>query len=180
VAPRKTKVSMAGERVGIFCMDPGRTTGLMWATITLKGSTKEIFTRDKPHFEHVDCNDMTVDREETELQGAVDIASLFVECQADWVLEGIGYNKQFFIYESFDLRGPIGSTAREGISPVRVTSTLRGLLIASKHKWVSYSASTSKSTITDQRLKNFGLWAVGKKHSRDAARQGATWVRQNI
>lgn len=180
MARARYKKTMAGERVGIFCMDPGRTTGLMWATITLEGSTQEVFERDPPKFRQVDCRDLTVDPEFTELAGALEIASLFAELQAEWILENIGFPNQFFVYESFDLRGPIGSTKREGISPVRVTSIIHGMLFASKHKWVSYSASTAKSTITDQRLKNFGLWFPGKKHSRDAARHGATWVRQNL
>lgn len=173
--------TMAGERVAIFCMDPGWTTGLMWATVTLKGTTKEVFSRDKPEYGQIDCCNPRVDREETEQYGAMEVAALFAELQADWVLDGIPYTRQFFIYESFDLRpGGIGGTDRAGLAPVRVTSLIRGMLIASKHVWVANSASTAKSTMTNDRLRRAGLWAKAKPHARDAARQGAVWVRQNL
>jgi hypothetical protein len=159
-------------------MDPGRMTGLMWATITLKGSTEEVFKRDPPEFDQVNCQDFTADREFIERAGAREIASRYQTLVNYWSSKGIPPEDRFFIYESFDLF-KVGSFERHGLSPVRVTSLIQGMLDKDEVNWAAYSSGLG-SQINNQRLRNFGLWSVGQQHARSAARIGAVWVRQNL
>jgi hypothetical protein len=156
-------------------MDPGRTTGLMWATITLKGSTEEVFKRDPPEFDQVSCQDFSVDREFIEAKGSREIADRFIELAQIWDGESI---PAYFLYESFDLF-KVGSFERHGLSPIRVTSFIHGYLDDYNiNYWTTNSGMAAQ--INNQRLRNFGLWSVGQQHARSAARVGAVWVRKNL
>lgn len=171
-----TKVTKAGERVGILALDPGRTTGCLLATITLKGTVKEIFEKDPPGVFQVDCNDQTVHPILAEVQGSKELANEWLEATAEWHLQNIPSTNQFLIYEDFVLNRKPGSYDRAGISPVRVMSLLMGLLIKYDPQYVPQQPSLAKQRWTNDRLRSANLWTPRLQHGRDATRHAALWT----
>lgn len=177
--------SLEGERIGLFSMDPGQTTGLAYTDLTMKGSTKEIFDRDPLVLKHVSCWDDEAEKDREEIHGSALIAKQFLNQAAQWNLRGIGWNRIYFVYESFTLLGTPGTTARSGISPVRVTNTVMGLLYKYPVIWVPQTPAMAKQSIPNNRLRTLGLWREGmgtKKlvHASDATRHAALFVRRNL
>lgn len=170
----KASVSLRGERVGLFSMDPGTTTGITWSNPLLEGTTKEIFERDPITVDQVDCTD--------EKEGAKVIAETFRDCYSTWNMEmSIPVTNIFFVYEDFVLYpGKTHSSERTGLSPVRITSLVEGMLIQDQVTWVAQMASLAKSTVTNDRLKKWGLWTRSMEHGRDATRHAALWVRRQV
>lgn len=174
----RIRTSLAGERVGLFTMDPGQTTGITWSTPLLKGTIKEIFDRDVITVDEVSCLDPDVPDILTERSGVKVIAETYREQQAEWILAGIPTTRHFFVYEDFVLAPGHHSSERSGLSPVRVTSLLQGMLVTDQINWVAQSPSMAKSTITNDRLRRWDIWTRGMVHGRDATRHAALWCRQ--
>ncbi len=172
----RAKLSLRGERVGIFAMDPGRTTGLAVGTPTLRGSTQEIFDRDPLEVFQIDCNDQTVHPTLAEREGSAEIAREYLAITAEWVIDGVEPSKIFFVYEDFILNRQDPSYDREGISPVRVTSLVMGLLYKYNVMWVPQQPSDAKSRWTNDRLRRANLWTPRLEHGRDATKHAALWV----
>lgn len=172
----KTKVTKAGERVGILALDPGRTTGCCIATVTLKGSVKEIFERDPPGVFEINCNDQRVNPIKAEVHGAREIAGEWLEATAEWTIEGIPTTNQFLVYEDFILNRRNVNFDRSGISPARVMSLVMGMLIKYDPQYVPQQPGQAKQRWTSDRLRSSGLWTVGLDHGRDATRHAALWV----
>lgn len=81
------------------------------------------------------------------------------------------------VIEDFILRERTKS--RSLLAPVRLSAGLvQEVLRNEKLIGISFlSASDSKGAITDDRLRNLGLWVPGKQHARDALRLLALWLR---
>lgn len=171
-----TKTTMAGERVGVFAVDPGRTTGCAMAEITLKGSTQEIFNRDKLEVFEVDCNDQRVHPILTEVSGAKQIAAEYLDASSDWTLNGIPTSHQFLVFEDFILNRQKPSYKREGLSPVRVMSLVQGMLVKYPINYVPQQPGEAKGRWTNDRLRRSDLWTPRLEHGRDATRHAALWV----
>ena len=62
------------------------------------------------------------------------------------------------------------------VFPVKVIGVLQYIFELKKIPVVLQMASTGKSFCTDKRLKEWGYWIKGQKHSRDAIRHGAHWL----
>ena len=176
----RVRTSLKGERVGLFTMDPGTTTGITWSTPLLKGSTKEIFERDPITVDHVECWDTNVPAIENEVSGAKTIAETYRECQAEWILAGIPYTMHYFVFEDFVLGPGTHNSERSGLSPVRVTSLIQGMLVNDVMNWQAFSPSVCASTVTNDRLRRWNLWTPGMVHGRSATRVAAVWVREAL
>lgn len=168
---------LRNQRVGLFAVDPGTTTGVATAAVTLRGSTKEIFERDPLETYEVKCSDPRSPQPQTsELAGAAQMAQMFRDACHDWTAEDIPATRHFLIIEDFNLRGKPGSLDRTGLSPVRVTSALLGMLYGFPKAVVFQQPEQAKSRWTTPRMKNSGLWVVGSEHKRDATRHAALFV----
>jgi hypothetical protein len=169
----RVSTDYGGDRVGLFTMDPGTTTGITWSSPVLKGSVKEIFDRDTLTVDEVDCHD--------EREGAKVIAETFKEQMFHWQTElQIPTSHIFFVYEDFVLYpNKKHSPEREGLSPVRITSLVEGMLVMEPINWVPQMAHLAKQRFTNDRLRRADLWTVGLEHGRDATRHAGLWVARN-
>lgn len=172
---------LRGERVGLFTMDPGRTTGITVSTITLEGSVEEIFERDPLFADEVNCWAQDVPEFLCEIEGAKVICETYQQAQFHWLVEErIGVNRHFFVSEDFVLNRQPGSYERHGISPARVLSLCMGMLVKQEIQWVVQQPSLAMQ-INNPRLRNYGLWERGDSktpHAVDAKRHAVAWVRR--
>lgn len=176
----RVKVTHGGERVGLFCIDGGRTTGVCAGAVTLEGNVREICDRDPLAVWQIDCNDQTVHPTRAEIAGSVEIAKEWLEFTAEWLLDGIPSTRHFFIFEDFVINRQPKSWDREGISPVRVNNTVMGLLYKYPVQWVAQQPSTALTRWTDDRLKRSNLWTPGLEHGRVATKHAALWISENL
>ena len=63
-----------------------------------------------------------------------------------------------------------------GVFPVKVIGVLQYIFALKKIPVVLQMASEGKGFCTDEKLKQWGYWIRGKKHSRDAVRHGCHWL----
>lgn len=97
-----------------------------------------------------------------------------VEAWEDDKLRGVGIED--FILRKF-------SMGRELLSPVRVTSRFEDRMYTGGRSQLllpKQQADLAMSTVTDERLKRWGLYVptVGKEHARDALRHALTWLKR--
>jgi hypothetical protein len=78
--------------------------------------------------------------------------------------------------EGFTLR--MQSTDPRLLEPVRFNAVLEDRLWGSGVPVEIQSPSDAKSTITDARLRLWGLWKPGAEHGRDAQRHGLLFLRR--
>lgn len=175
-----SQTDLRGERVGLMTMDPGRTTGVTVSTITLTGSTKEIFQRDPIFYDEVNCWNQEVPEFFCEIEGSVAIAELYLEAQYKWLTEyQVPVERQFFVSEDFVLNRQPKSWERSGLSPVAVRFSVMGLLAKYPIQWVVQTPSEAMQ-MDNNRLRALGLWNKGDSkypHALDAKRHAAQWVR---
>jgi hypothetical protein len=67
--------------------------------------------------------------------------------------------------------------SRHFLSPVRVTAKLEYLLWKSERRWWKQMPALAMSTITDDYLRQTGLWVPGHDHANDAQRHVLTYTR---
>jgi hypothetical protein len=170
--------------VAVMAVDPGGTTGVAWGVYDLS---------------HKSIADMLAAGEMTgcaQVTGAEEWqAAKIVEHWVDF--EMFARHKYgadpLLVFEDFILRVGKGSSERAGLSPVRITSLVYGLLLghhvgtaapwgedaweAARRSqmipWKLQQPSAAKSFATKDRLKRWGLWQVGMQHARDAWRHVA-------
>jgi hypothetical protein len=162
------------ETVGAMIMDPGTTTGLGWGTFKLErgSSSYEIVAKGLARSMEIGL--------ETELETAEAVAQQFLECRFNWTVERqIPLERVFFVYEDFVLRLPAKSSAREGLSPPRITGMVMGLLHGYDPIYVPQQPGLAMQVTNDQ-LRRHGLWVVGSEHARDVNRHAITWVRKAL
>jgi hypothetical protein len=120
-----------------------------------EGQRQGDFHRDTITVDEVDCHD--------EKEGARVIAETFKEQMFHWQTElQIPTTHIFFVYEDFILYpNKKHSPEREGLSPVRITSLVEGMLIMEQINWVPQMAHLAKQRFTNDRLRRADLWTVG-------------------
>jgi hypothetical protein len=93
--------------------------------------------------------------------------------------EALEWDPRVVVCEDFLLRGRVGSTDREGLSPVQTTFAMLAYMDAAG--WVGdvvmQLPSEAISVITDERLDRYGL-LTGNAHEKDATRHGVLYLRK--
>lgn len=166
----------------IMGIDPGVTTG--WAVLDDRDGEGEIAV--------VDCgqlngNDLIRAEIDIELGG-------LYECDRAICLALVrlihNYEPDYVFVEDFILRPTgIGSTGRDGVSPLRLISMLEVWRFDIQFggdegewnpEWKYNTPADAKKVMTDSRLRAKGLYApsVGQPHARDAIRHAALGFRK--
>lgn len=177
--------TLEDELVAVFALDPGRTSGVMEFIGVLGSNVRETFDLDEgEHLEiyQVDCQDEMVEAQFAEKKGAEELVERYIAFEYKATVEyGVEKANIVLACEDFVLRsGKDHNSDRSGLAPVRVTNLMMGIMHARTINWAFQSPSDAMSAFPNQRLKDFGLWARGKEHGRDAARHGALWVRRAL
>jgi len=157
---------MPSHRLSVFAVDPGETTG--WAVVSVPPESlldRSINLLEDMEF---DCGQLT-GSEDAQAERLCDLAITF---------DGP------VIIEDFTLRQ--FRMDRSLLSPVRVTAKLEyDIYLVNKDvgkesqiRIKKQQPSLAKSTATDARLKEWGLWEVGAPHARDAIRHAVTFLRR--
>jgi hypothetical protein len=175
------------KKHAVFACDPGTTTGLAWAVLDTENEAETILdlvARDLRMVSEVAVGDPGVDADwhENEWLSAQIIAKKMLDLRFRWMLAGIPYPDQHWIFEDFILYPGSHQSSRSGLSPVRMTALIHGMLIRVRPKlqYGYQSASQAKHAVPDERLKKHGLWTPGMVHGRDATRHLGTWALSNI
>lgn len=154
------------EGLNLFAVDPGGTTG--WAMFWIP--TANMLARDIDVLEDVefDCGQWDGPEDKQTDEFLLELSGL--DCP--------------IIFEDFLLRQ--FRRDRDLLSPVRVMAKMEYCLYRLRNDLCDgraypvrkQQASLAKSTATDDRLKEWGLWEPGKPHARDAIRHGVTFLRR--
>lgn len=112
-----------------------------------------------------------------ELAVARELALEWKEFDAEMRMErGLAVGRVLLVVEDF-IPNRIRSSERAVLGPVRIASALEGMLVRVMFgvgRAVRYQLpSEAKGYGTDDRLRRWGLWTVGREHARDAGRHFA-------
>jgi len=183
-------------------VDPGVTTGLAWGVFPVRGGIKYRIEKRKKsgavQLTHREVLEEVQGAWSPELAMGLVIARLWIEFAGRCVEAGI---RPVLVIENFVLRiGKGGTSDRSGLAPVRVTAAIEtavwlvvgeaglSMLGAERDDSLSWDGlageqwlwtprmqtpSEAKGFATNERLKRWGLWEVGKPHARDAWRHVA-------
>lgn len=178
--------------LSVFCIDPGETTGWAWALVSYQ-ELRSVGSGDLLWPDLVGRLQRT-ERfqagEESVYRGPLSASSPAAQVAQSEAMTCLGVGIQLeqlhltsarvsrgsvgwvtdVVIEDFILRQ--GTKDRSLLSPVRLTAGIVQEVLRSE-KLIGLtilSASDSKSTITDDRLRRLGLWIVGQQHARDACR----------
>jgi hypothetical protein len=167
--------------IGIVGVDAGLTSGYVQGVVRLRGSIQTMVKR--MHLRMAtQVAALAVNGGSQELGGALYIFDLIQEFRLE--LEAKDLGPPVVVIEDFGLRGDKNSTDRALLSSARIASNLEALIWKSAEEGMEWlhmpwfiSPSVAKSTVTDDRLKRWGLWERGRPHSRDAWRLFAAYAR---
>lgn len=133
----------------VLCLDPGKTTG--WCLFEDGKLTK---------VDHVeDCYD-------DKNVNVLPLMKLIEETKPD-----------FIVYEDYKVYS--NKLDRHSFSPVftvRLIGAIETFAQMNNIPTHKQMASTAKSFVTDEKLKQWGFWETGKKHGRDAIRHGCYFL----
>lgn len=94
--------------------------------------------------------------------------------------------EDFLLRQDVNGKGKVGSVARSGLSPARISTALMAWLEIMEWdasvgvQFKLQSASNAKGVFTDVRLKDAGGWIRGAEHARDAMRHVLLAARGNV
>lgn len=179
--------------VGVMAVDPGGTTGVAWGVhnVRRKG-IKEVLASGRRYG--------TAEATGGEPYQAAKIVEIW-----NWFAGMCGRHRIpcTLVFEDFVLRPRTSgaSAARSGLTPVRITELVRGMLIAQAgmlregvagdglgepgfifacdigaDQIVLQQPSNAKSFATNDRLKRWGVYEKGSDHKRDAMRHLALYL----
>ncbi|AXQ61378.1 RuvC-like resolvase [Gordonia phage Marietta] len=182
---------LLGRGLRVIAFDPGGTTG--WSVMRLDpaklldktASWRDVIT----HWWHgeIDCGAMSGsvnDAAITQLGDEIDLGgSLSGEHAGAYMMDQLvnqagGRFLTALVIEDFILRTQ--TQKRDALSPVRLTAAFEQMI------WERpgyptpkrQQPSEAKSSITDERLKQWGFWASGSRHARDADRHAILFLRK--
>lgn len=171
----------------IMAVDPGITTGLCYGIVDhVSGATVSDLIA-------VSGEGLTVEQiwEKNEVKSGLEIAQLFLSKREEMFKFKTRPRCQnvVLVIEDFIIRAHIGSTAREGLAPVRVTSAIEAAIMLSgidlnpkrsERKQITYirkyMPAFAMGYATNDRMKEWGVFKIarGKPHARDAMRHWCT------
>lgn len=160
----------------VFAIDPGGTTGISCGAFPRRGSMKSRLQRGRKLWHgHLPILEA---RANVPNAYSDEMAAAFVIVQSiNKFSESVKPLRVHVVVEGFVINRKPGSMKREGLSPVRIASSLEALLYLnapSGMEWeqepVYQLAAEAKGFVTDARLRDWGMWHVGKEHARDASR----------
>lgn len=201
-----TGVPLMSRGVSVLCLDPGETTGWVWALIGhhellgsggsdpsgLSGVSRAVWTALMADPMRVRHGEINLWKENRELGGAsgslyhreaamVQRLGLMVDqssAATARILNASSARLTHVVVEDFIVRS--GSQERNLLTPVRLSSGLFNELHASSGfpiHWNFQSAADAKGTVDDDMLKSMGLYFKGQQHARDAARHLVRFLR---
>lgn len=150
------------ESLRLLAIDPGGTTG--WAHFWIPPGNLSVRSRDVLEDVEYDCGQLT-GPEPGQARQIGAIITLMGDCGP-------------VICEDFTLRQFRQDAAL--LAPVRLTAMIEYIIsgIIDEPPFRKQQPSMAKSTATDERLKEWGLWEKGQPHARDAIRHGVTFLRR--
>jgi hypothetical protein len=159
---------MTDHGLNIFGVDPGGTTG--WAVLWVP--TVNLLSREVTLLEDVefDCGEWSGPDDKQAEAFSIEVQTM--------------RSNSPIIFEDFILR--TFRQDRDLLAPVRVTAKMEFALyrlrddlgVPKAYPVLKQQPSMAKSTATDDRLKDWGLWEPGKPHARDAIRHAVTFLRR--
>jgi len=163
---------------GVFALDPGGSSAMAWGRVRDEGSIAErIAARER-------WGSITISDPDW-MKQAREISQRWADFRTDCHRAGL---PAYFVCEDFILTR-FGSSDRTGLYPVWVAAAVVGYRNGMADAYESggfgpaapieviwQSPSTAKTYATDERLKRWGIWIVGKEHERDAWRHFAQFI----
>lgn len=178
---KRRRLNHLPKMATVIAIDPGETTGwAMWNVFPeALCDPKEKILNCVQMWTHgqVECVER-FDSDEFEDQGV----AFVTESEAIGVAELVGLLRSWegatVVIESFILRQQRKDSAL--LSPVRITAAISQWLWQQRRTYFVQQPSLAKTTITDARLKDWGLYhrAGGHVHARDADRHALTFLRR--
>lgn len=152
----------------VISIDPGGTTG--WSLMCVEpyalSDPKERILRNITLHQHgeLPSNDTP--------DGYNEVTDILIDLIMTWPQAAV-------VIEDFVIRNP--NRSREFLSPVRITEKLDYILWKHDRTWYRQTPADAKTTATDARLREWGLFVAPASkmvHARDADRHGITFLRK--
>lgn len=179
------------ERFAIMAVDPGKVTGVAQGffnatrgAATTRGLMRRALRKDAIRVSHIEAPEAYRDLSVVPpAVSEITQGALLYRAWMSFTFRAatelmIPYPAIFLVIEDFQLR-----QRSADLSPVRVTSALLAHLSDSSLGWPAMvradhclrfqQPAEAKTYATDARLRDWGLWTVGKEHGRDATRHMA-------
>jgi hypothetical protein len=173
--------------IGIFGMDPGGHTGLAWG----------IFDPSHPEGvagalrDRMNAGSITVEGDErTQIKEIASIwSSFYSACVRSALLPP---NRVWFACEDFILKPGETAGGKDSTSPIAIIWGVEGYRMGREDEWHKHkrgakskrpelmlqTAGEAKQYATNARLKDWGLWVVGREHERSAWSHVATFLKR--
>lgn len=161
----------------IFAVDPGGHTGIAWGTFPVSAGDIGAALAGR-----VFAGSITLEGDER--QQIIDLALLWQDFYRACVTEQMMDPKDVeLVFEDFTLRPGSHGGGKDGTSPERITWGFEGFRLGAYHQWLktfhktpSYMpaiiwqqpSDSSAVSAKQQRLKEWGVWTVGREHERSA------------
>jgi len=163
---------VAGMTVGIFGCDPGGSTGIAWGVFD-EGAPIAQSLRDRAH---AGSTTVTGDAP-TQIREIADIWAAFY--QACTQHAGLDHDEIWFVCEDFVYRSKQVYGGDDSSISISIIWGIEGYRMgkwdSQKHdqldrypSMILQTAGEAKSFATKERLKDFGIWVVGRDHERSA------------
>ena len=169
-----SKESLRGETVGLAMLDPGLRSGMGWGTFTLEGESFYDMFRDGLK-RTIDWNFAD------EIDNAELAAQQWLECEYNWILEGVPLSRRFFVIEKWIPNIKKFSMDESFASALALTKLVQGMLYQHdpKYLWVQPSETHQ---VTNKQLRDHGLWIPQKErngeHRLDVMKMGIQTLRK--
>jgi hypothetical protein len=155
-------------------MDPGLRTGLGWGTFKLEGDSFYAMFRDGLK-KTIDFNYAD------EFDNAELAAQQWLECEFQWMSQGVYLTRRFFVVEKWIPNIKKFSMDESFASALAMTKLVQGMLYQHEPKYLWIMPGETHQ-VTNKQLRDNGLWVPGKdrngEHQLDVRKQGIQALRK--
>ncbi len=153
------------DKFAVMAIDPGGTTGIAAALLNAgKAQTTHQLLRRAVQKKVLAVGEITAKGRNAETRQAEKLYDEWMKFKFIANVEkGIPLPYIYLVVEDFQLR-----QRSVDLSPVKITWGLLSLI--PEEEMLMQQPSEAKSYATNERLRKWGVWAVGKEHGRDAVR----------